>query len=303
MRPLVDMDTLQIECTNFCHNSCSNCTRFCGNFQKPYFLSFDKFKEAVDSLVDFPNMTGLMGGEVLYHPEFEKFCNYLHSKIPPDHCGLWSCFPEGKEHYREVIVETFGHIFLNDHSRQDVYHQPILVAAKELCQDKKHSMWYLIDHCWLQNSWSASINPNGAFFCEVAASLSLLLDRNCGWKVEPRWWEKTPKDFVRQMEEFCPNCGAAMFLKRRVSTEGIDDISPQMLNTLRFKSPKLKAGKYKVHDLKMDFDTSPKATYKDMDYRTMIADRYGMFLMPNDKKFLTPYLKRGWKPIQEEVSL
>ena len=40
-------------------------------------------------------------------------------------------------------------------------------------EDKK-LMWQMIDNCWIQSQWSASITPKGGFFCEGAASLDYL---------------------------------------------------------------------------------------------------------------------------------
>jgi len=150
MRPIRRMETIQIELTNACVRQCSNCTRLVGHFEKPYFLSFDHFKRAVDSLVDYVKqpgklrIVGIMGGEPLLHPEFEKFCEYLRSKIPWENTGLWSTFPPGKEHLGDVIAQTFGNVFLNDHSREDVLHHPVLVAADEICEDK-NDMWTAIN--------------------------------------------------------------------------------------------------------------------------------------------------------------
>jgi len=261
-----------------------------------------QFTQAVDSLLEFPHMVGMMGGEPLLHPQFPEFCDYLHSKIPKERCGLWSCFPEGKEHYRDVIIRTFGHVFLNDHTRDDVLHAPILVSAEEICGNDYASMWYLIDHCWVQNMWSASINPNGGFFCEVAAALSLLFDIKVGWEIKPNWWEKIPKDFKEQMESLCVLCGCAMPLKKRTSVEKIDDISPRIYKAIKNTSSKIKRGLYEIHDLKCYNDMRQPATYKDARYRAIIAERYGMFLVVNEQGYQTPYLKRSWhvnKNIQE----
>jgi len=301
VRPLLNMDTIQIEITNSCVFKCGNCTRFVGHHKKPFFMDFEFFKKAVDSMVGYPKMTGIMGGEPLLHPDFEKMCNYLHSKIPPKQCGLWTTFPEGYEDYREVIVQTFGNIFLNDHTRDDVMHSPVLVSADELNLEEWNK-WFVIDSCWAQLSWSASINPNGAFFCEIAASLSMLLDKKygsdgkeIGWKVEPGWWKRVPMHYTRQMKEFCGLCGCAMPLKKRASVEGIDDISPKMLERLKNTSPKIKAGKYEVHNLQFCQDQRPMASYKETHYRDKIAKRYGMFLMLNDLCFQQPYLFQNWK--------
>lgn len=304
MRALRDMETIQVEITNACINQCSNCTRLVGHHQKPYFMGMDMFKKAVDSLVDYPKMVGIMGGEPLLHPQFEDMCHYLHERILPEQCGLWTCFPEGKERYRDVICETFGNIFLNDHSRNDVLHGPILVPAKEVCAGDYDSMWYLIDHCWVQNGWSASINPMGGFFCEVAAALALLYGRDdLAWEVKEKWWEKTPAvDFKNQASQLCPMCGCAMPLKRRPSTDGVDDISASVLEDMKSISPKVKAGKYVVHDLKCAVDTRKTASYKDEKYRMKIADRYGIFLMVNDRGYQTPYLRRSWNDVDKNVA-
>lgn len=294
MRPILDMDNIQIEITNACHNQCSNCTRLCGHHPKPYFMPLDEVKQAIDSMDEYPKMTGIMGGEPLLHPEFEAICDYLHSKIPPEKCGLWTCLPKGKEHYREVIVRTFGNIFINDHTRNDILHGPVLVASQELpLQDWQKD--YLIDKCWVQNSWSASINQKGAWFCEVAASLATLFDvNNLGWPVQKGWWARSPQHFVAQMA-MCKLCGCAMPLKRRVSTEEIDDISPEMFKLLKEISPKLKKKKYQIHNLQLCPEKPTEAAYKDQIYRDRIAARYGMFLMLNEKKFLTPYLMKNFK--------
>lgn len=260
-------------------------------------MTFDQFKQAVDSMVDYPKMTGMMGGEPLLHPEFEKFCEYMHSKIPPERCGLWTCLPRGKEKYRDAICKTFGHIFINDHTRSDILHGPVLVASEEIDMPEDEK-WSRIDKCWVQNAWSASINPKGAFFCEIAASLAMLEDKSLvypAWKVEPGWWKKIPKDFKYQMEYYCKKCGAAMPLKKRESIDGRDDVSPKWVEKLKEVSPKMRQGKYVEHDLKLCQDDRQTATYKDKDYRDKISAGYGMFLTVNKYRFQTPHLKSNWK--------
>ena len=301
MKPIMHNDTIQCEITSACTHSCSNCTRFTGH-RNPFFMDFDTFKNAVDSTVDFTKLTnvpgahlfGIMGGEPLLHPDFEKMCRYLHSKIPPKQCGLWTTFPEGYEKHREVIVETFEHVFLNDHTRDDVLHAPILVEPKEI-QMEEWNRWYIIDSCWAQMSWSASINPHGAYFCEIAASIAMLLGRKgTAWKVEPGWWTRVPMHYTEQIKDFCSICGLAFPLEKRFSIENIDDISPKWLERIK-NSPKIKQGRYKIHDLQMKQDCRQMASYKEYDYRDRIARRYGMFLEVNDMGFWTPYLLKKWK--------
>ena len=296
MKCIVDNDTVQIEITNACPLNCANCTRFTKHVRKPFFMTFGQFKEAVDSMVGYPKMTGVMGGEPLLHPEFEKMCNYLHTKISPRQTGLWTCLPPGKEHYREVICETFGNIFINDHTRDDIMHHPFLVSAEEIKNVDRWVKWVLIDKCWAQLSWSASVNPHGAFFCEIAASLSMLLNKkDDGWKIEPGWWVRTPKDYREQMEKYCLLCGGAMPLKKRVSTTIKDEISPKMLERIKDFSGKVKRGEYDLSNCEMCQDDTPMASYKDPSYRERITARYGMFTMQNELNFLTPYLSNTWK--------
>lgn len=291
MRPLGDMDTIQIELTNACKMSCSNCTRFCGH-TKPWFITEEDFKRAVDSMVGYPKMTGFMGGEPLMHPMFEEFCKYALTKIPKEQLGLWTSMPKGYEKYAKTICETFDHIFINDHTRNDIFHGPVLVAAEEVFEDK-NEMFFVIDHCWLQNAWSASINYKGAFFCEIAAAMSILFNGSDGWPVEPGWWWRTPKDFKEQIEEYCPKCGCAVPLKRRRSIEGTDDISPGNFERLKDVSFKIRNGKYVIHDLKLatpqELEKQPMAMYKDFIYRCNVATRYGISLAINEKNFVRPY--------------
>jgi len=273
MKACYETETLQMEITNHCPNSCSNCTRFCGHHYKPYFMDLDFFKHAVDCSCDSPNFLGLMGGEPLLHPDFTQMCEYIQTKKPKEKRALWTGLPSGYEEYAPIICETFEHILINDHTREDIYHGPILVQSQEIIEDRDE-LFMAVNHCWLQEAWSSSINPNGAFFCEIAASLSILLDEPAGWPIRPGWWKRTPKDFTEQIEKFCPQCGIALSLPRRSSVEGIDDISPGMLEKLQGKSRKVDHGKYQVSDLQIEQNPKQMAAYKDPVYRQKAARRH-----------------------------
>jgi hypothetical protein len=283
MRSLLDMDTIQIEITNACDKFCSNCTRFHGK-NNPFYMTFEQFKIAIDSMIEYPKMIGIMGGEPLLHPQFVEFCEYARSKIPYEKLGLWTGLPDKYKHYREVICKTFKHIFINDHSRNDVFHHPHLVAIEEVVSDK-NIMWQLIDHCWAQESWSASINPRGAWFCEIAASMSILFNESEGWNIEKGWWNRIPIDFKSQMEKFCPKCGMAVASKRRISNEGIIDISPKNYERLNYED-----SRFSISDCKCVPVLEPLASYKDFTYRNDIAKRYNMFLTINENGFWTSHL-------------
>jgi hypothetical protein len=286
------METIQIEITNRCIRECSNCTRLVGHHRSPYFMDLDLVERAIWSLTDFPQMVGIMGGEPLLHPEFERISRMLAAKVPPERCGLWTCLPPGKEHHAQVICEVFGHLFLNDHTRDDILHAPILVASQEAVPNER-DLWCLVDRCWVQNTWSACVNPHGAFFCEVAGALSMLLGGD-GWEVEPFWWTRAPIHYVDQMERYCKLCGCALPLKKRYSIENIDDVSPGMLERLReVGSPKLRRGRCEIYSGGLVIDERKTATYKDINYRLGVAARYGMGLTLNAQGYMSPVLLRA----------
>jgi hypothetical protein len=289
MKTLIDNDTIQIEITNVCNRKCGNCTRFCSLIKKPYFMPLDQVKRAVDSMIGFPHMTGCMGGEPLLHPDFEAICKYMQAKIPKKQLGLWTSLPPGKEHYAALICDVFEHIFVNDHEGPAIYHQAPLVGIQEAFTNKKE-MWIHIDKCWAQASWSASINPRGAWFCEIAAALSMLFGEGKGWEIEPEWWTRIPKDYTSQMERFCPRCGFALPTDLRCSLEPHDDVSPLNYEVLReiVRNPQ----RLKIYSpVTATCKPQPQmAAYKDTTYRNRVAARYGIRLFINDMGFWTPYI-------------
>ena len=147
-------------------------------------------------------------------------------------------------------------------------------------------MRYLIDHCWVQNTWSASINPNCAFFCEIAASMAMLYGEK-GWDVKEGWWKKTPKDFIEQMEKYCTKCGAAIPMWRRDSIDGKDDVSPKNLERLKeIKSPKIEKEMYEIYTQGMVNDNREMFSFSDKEYRKSIAAKYNIKLVG----YTSPYL-------------
>lgn len=274
---------IQIEITNTCVHTCSNCTRFCGHHKKPFFMDFQTFKRAVDSLEGRTGMIGIMGGEPTLHPEFERFSEYLISRMPKKNrannyefiypqkqfmkarllnetskfflynystgprkiicgAGLWSSMNLSYKKHFEFIQDCFPYQAINDHVTEQ-YHQPILVTRKELgISDEKFKE--LRDNCWIQQRWSSSITPKGAFFCEVAASLDMLLDGPGGWPIEKGWWRREENDFGDQVQ-WCELCGIALndYTFSRDAREGIDDVSPVWAEKLKvLNTPKLSKG-------------------------------------------------------------
>lgn len=280
MRSPKDMSIIQIDITNACPHLCSNCTRFCGNHTKPFFMDFDTFKKAVDSLIGAPPVIGIIGGEPTIHPEFDKFMRYFREKIPekkfyplsvpvknPKYLyrnirymraknrGIFTSLGPGYRKHYELIQDTFPFQSINDHYEVN-NHQAIMVTRKELGFSDEE--WFkLRDNCWLQNLWSASITPKGAFFCEIAANLDLIFNGPGGWPVEPGWWKRKPADFADQLH-WCELCAMALPMPTLPATEQRDIISPVMLEKLKaVHSPRVEKGRYILLD--------PK-TYRKEDY-------------------------------------
>lgn len=274
------MRIIEIDITNACDKRCSNCTRLCGHQAKPFFMDFDTFKRAVDSLDGYQGIRSIMGGEPTLHPEFERFIRYLGSKFPErknpfvypqkdfirqvhrvelDNFemindgmeridivgpGMFSNMGASYKKHYEIITDILPFQGLNDHLNP-IYHQTALITRKEL--GIPDDEWVTIrDNCWLQNEWSAGITPKGCFFCEVAGVLDMLLDGPGGWPIEPGWWKRTPAEFGDQLR-WCELCGFALQTFTRDSAEEVDDMSPEWYERLKaIKSPKLASGRYNV---------------------------------------------------------
>ena len=274
---------IQLELTNACPLRCSNCTRFCGHHARPFFMDLATFRRAVSATRDYPGMVGIMGGEPTLHPQFEKLARYFASKVNPsvygarpeglgplrrfedyrERClsnsrpasrrGLWSSLGEGYRRHYELIQDAFEYQCLNDHSH-DGAHVPLLVASSELPipEERRRA---LIESCWINRLWSASVTPRGVFFCEIAAALDMLFgelfdDDRGGRPIEAGWWRMRPEDFGNQLR-WCELCGAAMPLPMRPASDGRDDVSPGNLERLRaVGSPKIRAGQYEVFDVR-----------------------------------------------------
>ena len=266
MKSPADMKIIQIDITNACGLRCANCTRFCGHHVEPFFMDFETFKKAVDSLKGFRGIVGIMGGEPTLHPEFERFLEYYRANVGYDdfstaasepssdfirhilanashvdysnHRGLFTSVTTRYYEHFELIQDTFGYQLLNDHSNPS-QHQTHMVTRKELGIPDEE--WFkLRDRCWIQNLWSASITPKGAFFCEVAAAMDATLGGPGGWPIEPGWWERKPADFKDQLH-WCEKCSACLRMPTRNANDETDDVSPEWEKMLaEINSPKLR---------------------------------------------------------------
>lgn len=273
MKAPKDHAIIQIDVTNACPNKCSNCTRFCGFHQKPFYMEYETFCKAVDSLRDHPGVIGIMGGEPTLHPRFADMCQYLYETLPreklPDPAASampTDSFMEMRRHQdrQYTVVHTYSDgpraipdgagLFTtmttayrkNFELIQDVfrlqclndhtsvsYHQPILISRKDMGIGDEE--WQkLRDKCWLNQVWSSSITPKGCFFCEVAAALDMLYDGPGGLPIEAGWWKRDLADFKDQFH-WCELCGIPLKTFGRDAREGIADVSAQNLALLKEK--------------------------------------------------------------------
>jgi hypothetical protein len=185
-----------------------------------------------------------MGGEPTTHPQFAEICKIFQEMIPDkERREFWTNGFKWKQ-YEDVILETFypKNCHYNDHTHDDGVHQPLLIAADDVIEDKK-LMWKLIDDCWIQTRWSASITPKGCFFCEVAAAQDHLFDGPGGYPIEKGWWNKTPAEFKDQVERSCRNCSAAIPMPRPSHHAQKDLVSPSIAEKFhQINSPRYKKG-------------------------------------------------------------
>jgi hypothetical protein len=247
MIPLFKAYLAQIEITNACTHRCANCTRFVGHYRQNYFMDMETIERALDSLEGYRGDIGIMGGEPTLHPQFVEICELIQRKVPTYKMGLWTAGYKWDE-YKPLICRTFKRgVYYNDHSDPFQKHQPVLVAIDEVIKDKP-LMWKLIDKCWIQEKWSPSINPKGAFFCEVAAALDVLFEGPGGYPIEKGWWNKTVEQFQDQVRRYCPMCSGALPMSRPSNQEAKDLVSPGNLQRLLdVKSPKAIKGRVEVY--------------------------------------------------------
>jgi len=254
MRPVADKPIatlIQIELTNACNRTCSNCVRFCGHFRqdKIFYADLKDVADYLEAFRDFQGWVSYIGGEPTLHPNLRELCCLMREYRDRDHCGFFTngLTPQFKEN-EGLLRETFGLLNINDHSKITA-HTPVLAASEELVGDPVRRAKYF-DDCWVQNTWSASITPKGAYFCEIAALLAWLYDGPDGWDPrDPAWWKRDMPDYADQIAWACSKCGAALPLHPRRSSETMDDVTPRQLERLiAAGSPKALAGKYEIYD-------------------------------------------------------
>jgi len=225
MKEVRDTWCIQIDVTNICDHQCSNCTHLVG-CAGPWKMEMDDFVRAIDSLEGWENVVGIIGGNPVLHPDFEKMVRYLESRFPIEQRGIWIANYGKDDVHKQMVKEVFSrqHEYFNDHV-EECLHSPILVASQDVIPDVEKRE-RLISDCWLACDWSPSITPKGCYRCEVMGAFDMALDLNLALPLEKEWWKRPLSDFQHQIDAFCNRCGVCVPAYGRKASEATYDISP-----------------------------------------------------------------------------
>jgi len=245
MKPISKAWLCQIDVTNICGKGCVYCSRHDRHIRQDqrYSMSLTDFKKALLSVKEFPGNIGIIGGEPLYHPQFEELCLIIQdvfSKKEIKRVKLWtSAVSLYEKKYKKIIGESFGNIAsfnVHDNGQREVCkHQPITMAIGEVVAPGEYRD-KLISDCWVQKIWCPTITNKGAFFCEVAGALDTIIDGPGGYPVERGWWKRTPEQFQDQVERYCHLCGMPVPVERQLLKDEIEKVSPKLLKLFKEKN-------------------------------------------------------------------
>lgn len=280
-------DIIQIMVTTACDlYTCSNCTQLLP-FRKDYrHMSLDVFEKAVKSLIDWPGVVSLFGGNPCSHPQFEDLCRILAKHIQPQaRRGLWSNALLG---HGEIVRQTFypdGRFNLNVHRSVEAtkeivswlpgkiipsgvsahsWHAPILMNYQDFGIDPDD--WPAIrETCDINQRWSAAICERDgkpyAYFCEVAAALDGIRGMNHGMPLHYEWWKSPMQAYYGQVEGCCnAGCGVPLRGQGHLDNQETYDVSKSWLG-------KATEQKKQVVSLKF-YATRPESTPVATDYLT-----------------------------------
>lgn len=215
-------------------------------------MSTECFREAVRSLVDWPGIVGIFGGNPCVHPQFEQICDILCEEIPEQkHRGLWSNDLMKHGALCRKVFYPEGRFNLNAHGIRDAYlgfdkyltgkairhsdttqaqHAAMLASFEDF--GVPLSEWIEArENCDINQKWSGAIVERSgkpfAYFCEVAAAIDGVLGLNRGMPVAAGWWKHTmdAKDFDNQVA-ICNVCAVPLRMKGRPDREERYDVSP-----------------------------------------------------------------------------
>ena len=253
-------------------------------------MSVECFREAVLSLVDWPGVIGVFGGNPCAHPRFEDLCAVLCELVPDQRRrGLWTNNLMGKG---GIVRETFypnGRFNLNAHADEDAareidewlpgrlietsrnrlsWHSPVLMSYRDLGLTEQ-AWGALRENCDINQTWSAAIRQGDdgrpyAYFCEVAAALDGVRGVNNGILATPGWWREKMPFFERQVRGCCdggggPACGVPLRLLGHLDRSDTYDVTQSWAD--RVASDRRGQVELAMHD------SMPESTDRPTDYQ------------------------------------
>lgn len=253
-------DIIQIVITTACTLRCSNCTQLLPFRQDYRHMSLDCFRLAVESLIEWPGVIGIFGGNPCNHPKFPEICEILCEVVPDQRRrGLWSNDLLG---HGEIAKKTFfpdGRFNLNAHAIKGaaagiMEHLPGKIIQNSMYQQAEHAAiltnyrdlgitpaeWATRrEGCDINQKWSAAIVERDhlpyAYFCEVAAALDGVRGLNSGIPAVTGWWRRSieTEGFQNQIRTCCDaGCGVPLKFKGHQDNAETYDITPSWAEIL-----------------------------------------------------------------------
>ena len=243
---------IQIIVTSYCDLACSNCTQLIGNQGTRYHMSPDNFRRAVVSLLDYPGIVGVFGGNPCLHPQFNQISAIMRELLPKERRGLWTNWLAGQD--GEMIRDTYGYLNLVVHGNTEAgqemraaglslvhgegkmaWHSPILIALLDIIPDRAERL-KLIETCDINLRWSGAIDQGPlpgipgdnlrGWYCEVASSMARAYKLAGGIPLIPGWWAQDMRFWKSDVDFHCHRCGVPLKLKGQQDNNNTDDYSP-----------------------------------------------------------------------------
>jgi organic radical activating enzyme len=222
----------QIDITNYCHiNNCVYCSRFERHIpeNKRYYMPIEQIEQAIKACASWLNPVGIIGGEPQLHPNFTEICKLLLKYNPRSKYGLWTSINPKTSKYKNCIEDTFGFIAFNEHNNNQLEtckHQPLTLSSIDMIENNELRKEFQ-EQCYFRLKWCGTINPNGAFHCEIAGAIAYLFNIK-GWDIKDRWWEN---DWHTQ-QPICDLCGGCVPQERQLICNKKQKISLSFLEGL-----------------------------------------------------------------------
>jgi hypothetical protein len=183
-------------------------------------MSLEKIEEALLSVKDFPGGVICIGGEPTMHDDFynvsKLWAEYVNR---PRRAIFYGRHPGGE--VQRWINQIYPYQTFNDHYGGS-WHKPLFVTGQDMGLPITKILKN-IDRCMINHIWCPSINENGAYFCEVAATIDrFIAGGKHAMNVKPGWWKR---DIPEQQKLICQYCGLAQDFPPVRDNGGIEYIS------------------------------------------------------------------------------